>query len=204
MKPTKVQSVSIYLLQNYGKQVGTIELNKLLYLIDAAFYRLFGRTVSGLSYIRYDKGPYTRQITDELSELIDYEVLREYKPSRGYSKFLKVAWCKGKNPRFEPEMEAEEKEVTNQVFRKVRGLSPRDLERLAYKTEPMQEIIERERILGYLLLGEPIDFHKLKRDSFMQEYLENLERPISSEDNEHKEFLQKEWSEFDSLLQKER
>ena len=203
MKPTKVQSLGIYLLQSYGKQIGTIELNKLFYLIDSAFYRLFGRTVSDLSYIRYDKGPYTRQIADSLIELIDYEVTREYKPSRGYSKFLKVAWCKGNNPRFEPEMEAEEKEVVNQVLRKVGGLNPWDLERLAYKTEPMQEIIERERKLGYLLLGEPVDFQKLQRNSFMQEYLENLRRPISSEDNEHKEFLQKEWAEFDSILEKE-
>jgi uncharacterized phage-associated protein len=198
---TKIQSVGLHILSKYGKEAGTIELNKLFYLADVASYRLFGKTVSGTKYIRAEMGPYSRAISQELCLLEGKQIKRETKPSKGFSSFPKVAWSVTQETKIEPELAPEENEIINQVLDKVRGLAPRDLEKLSYQTEPMTDILTKEVKNNCPLLQEPLDFTKIKRDEFMQEFLTDQKTPLSEEEKEHIKYYDREWQEVELMLQ---
>jgi hypothetical protein len=197
----KIQNVGVYILSQYGKEAGTIELNKLFYLVDVASYRLFGETISGTKYVRAERGPYSRAISQELCLLKDKQIKMETKPSKGFSAFPKVAWSLMQETKIEPELKLEEKEIINQVLEKIRGLAPRDLEKLSYKTEPMLQILAKESQLNCPLFQVPLDFTQIKRDEFMQEFLSNLKTPISEEERKQSEHYDKEWQEVELMLQ---
>jgi len=198
---TRIQSVGLYLLAKYGKEAGTIELNKLFYLVDVASYRLFGKTVSGTEYIRAEKGPYSRSISRELCLLEGKQIRRETKPSKGYSSFPKVAWSVVEGAAAESDLAPVEQELITQVLDKVKGLTPQELERLSYRTEPMLHIVDEEKKASCPLLQEPLDFKDIERDGFMQEFMSNLTRPISEEEREQIEYYNKEWEEVELMLQ---
>src|SRR4030042_1716930 len=197
---TRIQSVGLYLLAKYGKEAGTIELNKLFYLVDVASYRLFGKTVSRTKYIRAEKGPYSRAISQELCLLEGKQVKRETKPSNGFSPFPKVAWSVAEGTATESDLTPVEQELIGQVLDKVKGLTPQELERLSYKTEPMLHILDEEKKTNCPLLQEPLDFKDIERDEFMQEFMSNLKKPISEEEREQIEYYSKEWEEVELML----
>jgi hypothetical protein len=201
LAPTKLQNLAVYLINKLDREIGTIEFIKLIYLSDIAHYRIFGRTITGSRYFRYPKGPYTKDFANQVSELEAYEVTRQIKPSRGYSQFPKIAHKKGGNPRFEPSLEPAEREIADQALLMMKDLEPVELEKLAYKTEPMQAIIEREQKSGQILLGEPLDFSLVKRDSYMKKVLENRASNHSATTKEYEAFLKQERKEFTKLLQ---
>jgi hypothetical protein len=198
---TKIQNVGLYILTKYGKEAGTIELNKLFYLIDVASYRLFGETMSGTSYIRAEKGPYSNAISQELCLLQGKQIKRETKPSKGFSTFPKVAWSVTQETRIEPNLTPTEQELINQVLDKITSLTPRDLEKLSYQTEPMLHILAEEKKANCPLLQEPLDFEHIKRDEFMQEFISNLKTPISEEERKQIEYYDREWEEAELMLQ---
>lgn len=198
--PTKLQNLAVYILDKLDREIGTIEFVKLVYLVDVAYYRIFGRTLTNLKYFRYPKGPYTKEFADEIGELEAYEVTRQIKPSRGDSQFPKTAHKKGKNRRFQPSLGPEEQEVVDQVLLVAKDLKPMELEKLAYRTEPMQVIIKREREAGQMLLGEPVDFGFVKRDLYMEKILRNRASKESAITKEYEHFLREERQEFQKLL----
>lgn len=198
--PTKLQNLAVYILDKLDRELGTIEFVKLIYLIDVTYYRILGRTLTNLEYFRYPKGPYTKEFADEIGELEAYEVTRQIKPSRGDSQFPKTAHKKGKNQRFRPSLEPEEQEVVDQVLLVAKDLKPMELEKLAYKTEPMQAIAKQEREAGQILLGESIDFTLVKRDPYMEKLFKNRASKESAITKEYEDFLQEEREEFQKLL----
>jgi len=198
---TKIQSAGLYILTKYGKEAGTIELNKLFYLVDVASYRLFGKTISGTKYIRAEMGPYSRAISQELCLLEGKQIRMETKPSRGFSSFPKVAWSVIQEITMESDLALEEQELINQILDKVKGLSPRDLEKLSYKTEPMLHILDEEKKTNCPLLQEPLDFKIIERDEFMHKFISNLKTPISEEERKQIEYYDREWEEVELMLQ---
>jgi hypothetical protein len=198
---TKIQNVGLYILSKYGKEAGTIELNKIFYLVDVASYRLLGKTISGVTYIRAEKGPYSRSISQELCELDGKQLKRETKHSRGFSPFPKVAWSVTEDSKKEPDLMPEEKEIINQVLDKIKGLSPQDLEKLSYKTEPMLHILDEEKKANCPLLQETLDFTKIEQDEFMRDFLANSRTPISGEERKQIEYYDREWKRVELMLQ---
>ncbi|MFC1917515.1 Panacea domain-containing protein [Chloroflexota bacterium] len=197
----KIQSTGLYILSKYGKEAGTIELNKLFYLVDVASYRLFGKSISNTKYIRAEKGPYSRAISEQLFLLDGKQIKRTKKPSKGYSSFPKIAWTAIEETQTEPELDSVEKELINQVLQKIKGLAPKDLEKLSYQTEPMLDILEKESKSKCDTLQEPLDFSKIKRDEYMQEFLDNYQKPLSEEEKKQKEYYDREWKQVEVVLQ---
>jgi len=199
--PTKLQNLAVYIIDKLDREIGTIEFVKLVYLIDIAYYRIFGRTLSNLKYFRYPKGPYTKEFANEISELEAHEVTRQIKPSKGHSQFPKTAHKRGENPRFQPSLKPEEQEVVDQVLLVAKDLEPLELEKLAYRTEPMQAIVKREQEAKQMLPpGEPIDFSLVKRDPYIEELFKNRASKDSTITKEYEGFLQEERKEFEKLL----
>jgi hypothetical protein len=199
--PTKLHHLIAYLVNALDAKIGRIELVKLVYLIDVEYYRLFGETLTGLDYIRHEKGPYTKSISEAADEMDGYELTVSIEPSSGFSQYLKHSHGKGNIYRFEVQLEPAELWLVEQVLQRVKDLSPRQLEGEAYKTEPMQAIIQREKDTGEQLICAPLDFGLIKRNAFMVEWLKNKAALSGQTDPEYEEFLRQERAELESLLQ---
>lgn len=209
MEPKRVQIIQglapihrliVYILKKLGRELGTVELVKIVYLIDIEFFKLFGRTLTGLNYIRHELGPYTRKISEAVTDLEEKEgkiIETHIVPSRGYSPIPKKSHKLGKEVKFEPGLRPEEQEVTSQVLRKMKNLSVKQLEKLAYETEPMRDILEKEKRAKVKLYGADLDFSLVKRDEFMKRWLANREK--EKKNLEYDQFLEKEKSEFSRI-----
>ncbi len=188
-----IHRLIVYILKKLDRELGTVELVKIVYLIDVEYFKLFGKTLTGLSYIRRELGPYTRDISNAATELEEKEgeiFETRLVPSKGFSPIPKKSHKLKEEVRFEPELAPEKREVVNQVLNKIKSLSPKQLEKESYKTEPMQEILKKEKRVKEKLHGARIDFSLIERDKFMERWLAN--RKKTKKDLDYDQYLEKE------------
>ena len=196
-----IHRLIVYIFKKLGRELGTVELVKIVYLIDVEHFRLFGKTLTGLSYIRHKLGPYTRKISDAVTDLeergegvIETRVV----PSRGHSSIPKKSHKLVKEVKFETDLLSVEQEVASQLLKKIKSLDIKQLERESYKTEPMQVILEKEKMAEIKLYGAELDFSLIKRDKFMERWLAN--RAKQAKDLEYDHYLERERHEFAELM----
>jgi len=197
-----IHRLIVYILEKLDRELGAVELVKMVYLIDVEFFRLFGRSLTGLDYIRHNLGPYTRRISEAVIDLEEKEkgiVKTHLTLSKGLSSILKRSHKLIKEVKFEPELLPEEQEVTSQFLEKAKNLNVKELEKLAYETEPMKAILEKERKTKTQLNGAGLDFSLIKRDEFMKGWITN--RAIEKKDLEYNQFLEKEREEFSRFIE---
>lgn len=189
-----IHKLIAYILKKLDRELGAVELVKIVYLIDVEYFKLFGETLTGLNYIRQKLGPYTRDISNAVIDLEEREgekiVETRLIPSKRHSSIPKRSHKLKKEVRFEPGLEPEEKEVINQVISAIESLTPKQLEKESYKTEPMKEIIEKEKRVKENLYGAPLDFSLIKRNEFMKQWLDN--RKKIKDDLEYDQYLEEE------------
>jgi len=199
--PNKVHHLIYHVVRSLDREFGAIELMKIIFLIDVTYWRLFGKTIVGVQYIRHRKGPWAPDISEAAKDMYDHELNHRFCLSRGSSQFLKKACSLGARPRFEPELLPEEAEVTRQTLGVIGHLSPRELESLAYDTEPMRAIVDKEIRFGRVLRGTPLDLDLIERDTFMLRWLKNREATKDTPpDEEYERWKQKERRELEELL----
>lgn len=195
-----IHRVIAYILKKLDKDLGSVELVKIVYLIDVLYFRLFGKTITGLKYIRWELGPYTREILNAAADLEERGRIIETQltPSRGISSIFKRSHKLKKEVKFEPSLLPEEIEVINCMLNKIKDFTPKKLEEESYKTEPMQKILEKEKKVKERLNGAPLDFSLIKRDEFMERWITNQKK--EEEDLEYTQYLEKEKKELDELI----
>jgi len=192
-----IHRLIVYIFKKLGRELGTVELVKIVYLIDVEFFKFFGRTLTGLNYIRHELGPYTRKISEAVTDLEEKEgkiIKTRLCLSKGHSSIPKKSHKLEGEVKFEPDLLPEEQEVANQLLNKIGDLSVKQLEKIAYRTEPMQAILEKERKTNVRLNGAELDFSLIKRDEFMEKWIANREK--DKKNSEYDQFLAKEKSEF--------
>jgi hypothetical protein len=92
--------------------------------------------------------------------------------------------------------------IINSVLARVRGLAPRQLEKLAYDTEPMKQMTDAEaRLDGALLLDQPVDLSLVEPDPLMARWRENRRRYLASPDPEREKELEQEGHEWCQVLE---
>jgi hypothetical protein len=197
MNPTKLQSLLLYIIENLNHNVGSIELAKILYLVDVESMSLVGHTISGEEYTRQKKGPLSRNFKNALDSMNGFEVALVIVPTR--SGIPKNCHSVGKKLRFVPQLDDSDILAANRVLNRIGGLAPIDLEKLAYNTEPMKIIIDKEKKLGKSLNGEILDLNSIAPHPIISKWRDNMKvREIP--DPEYDEFLKQESEEIDSIL----
>lgn len=197
MNPTKLQSLLLYILENLNRDVGSIELAKILYLVDVESISLVGHTISGEEYTRQKKGPLSRNFQNALALMNGFEVALVVVPKQ--SGISKKSHSIGKKPRFLPKLDETDVLAANRVIKRISGIAPIDLEELAHDTEPMKIIIEKERKLKKSLIGEVLDLNSITPHPVISKWRENMkiqEKP----DPKYEEFLKRESEEIDNIL----
>ncbi len=192
-----IHRLIVFIFKKLGRELGTVELVKIVYLIDVEFFKSFGKTLTDINYIRHELGPYTRKISEAVTDLEEKEgkiIKTRLCFSKGYSSILKKSHKLEREVKFEPDLLPEEQEIANQLLNKIKDLSVKQLEKLAYGTEPMQAILEKERKANVKLNGAELDFSLIKRDEFMKKWIANREK--DKKNSEYDQFLTKEKDEF--------
>ena len=197
--PTNLQKLIVFVISELNRGIGAIELAKLIYLIDVEKMKLTGQTMTGEEYVRLQKGPLARNFQNCINEIDDYEIKITVGPSRGFSQFEKKEHEIGGNPRAEFSLDSIDLVIARKVLNRIGHLRPLALERLSYDTEPMQDILQREKEAGDFLKGETLDLNLIKPDLGLQLWRENM-KTEQELDPEYEEFLKIENQEIDRIL----
>lgn len=166
MKPNKLQTVILYVLENIGRPLGTIELRNIIYLIDVESATTNGIMMTGDTYVREEWGPQGINIRSSIEEMEGYEI-KKTSILNEKSGITKRSHMPGDKPRFIGTLEPRDISVINSVFEKIEGLSPIQLTRMCFHTYPMEDIRARED--EEKLVGEELDF---KVDDFDEDLLD--------------------------------
>lgn len=152
----KLESTIVRLLQKIDRPVSRTELIKFLYLIDIEFAQLYDRSLTGTPFVRHHFGPYSADIVDVAERLnaVGVIVVDVTASAYGGSRYEYSICPSGRN--VELSLEPRERRVIDSVVDGVRDLSLEHIKRVAYATEPMRRVRERERRLEVVRLGEEL------------------------------------------------
>lgn len=131
---SKNKQFLVYLVSNHS-ETSITSLMKLAYLVDLISVGKNAKQISSYEYIRYFYGPYCKDISTDLEDLLKNGVIKSE------SKYLgSVAECvifeKNEDIDFN-KLDEEEKEVINGSLSEFNGYGAKVLTEVAYKTKPM-------------------------------------------------------------------
>jgi hypothetical protein len=198
LHPTKLQSLILYIVQNLHRELGGIELAKIIYLIDVEMMRNVGRTITGESYSRAPIGPLAHDFSCAINTMLGFEITIREEQSKGYSGINKNCHILGDDPRFKPELDDLELLFAHKVLKEIGQLSPIQLENLAYETEPMKAIVEEEKTTGQER-GKVLNLSLINQNPAYRRWRENISKP-QKRDPEYEQFLESEALEIDELI----
>ena len=148
--PTKLQNLIVFIVAEIGRDLGAIELAKIVYLIDAESVCLIGETITGERYTRQEKGPLPENFGNAIDGMDGFEINVSISASRGNSSFPKHKHVLGTNLRFQPMLNSSKSEIARRVIRRIKDLDPMRKEKLAYESEPMLLIVKKKKTLDIL------------------------------------------------------
>src|SRR5690606_24360644 len=122
---------------------GATKLNKILYFSDFEAYGLWGRSITGATYIRLDRGPAPREILPTLLEMEDAgEIYREARTYFHLTQNVVVPLIDADLDVFEPR----ELELVDSVIRELRHLDPNHVSVLSHLDAGWRDARNREVI----------------------------------------------------------
>jgi len=189
--PTKLKRLILFIVRNLDRELGSIELAKLAYLTDIEKMRFVGQSITGEEYVRRDFGPLARNFQDAIRSMLNHEVIRSYAVSGGWSGMTKFCHRPGPNPRFDHELDPIDEAIARRALAKYGHLSPIQLERRAYDTEPMK--------LPELKKGDVLDLELVERDERALRWRRNKTHQLREKDPEYEAFLAEERQEIEKL-----
>lgn len=170
---TRLENTILYLLERMqlkGKRnLSKFELFKFLYLLETESYKFTGKSFfdSSVSFVRDKNGPISIDVYNAINFLKDtkYINLTEIKKEDyDYPRHCISLKSKIKNIA----LSDSEKLFINSVIESYINLSIKDLKKIVYATEPMDEIIKEEKKRRVKFLkGEKINFNRIPLDEDM-------------------------------------
>lgn len=167
---------------NYSpRPLNRTELVKTIYLIDCEHAKLYGTTLTGITYLRDNFGPFSWDIPNTLDELsedglisikvahnmfgspmflhetqIPYDITKEV-AATSYLGVPDEFYSQGSLEGIYDNLDKEEVKLVFYIIKRIKNLSLRRILRLAYSTEPMRNILREERLLNKKLYGRVIE-----------------------------------------------
>jgi uncharacterized phage-associated protein len=138
MDPRTEQLIA-YIISNH-ERTSVTSLMKLCYLIDLVSVQKTKEKITGLNYIRYHYGPYTKQIHSYLENLINNKIIKdsiEY-TTTGYD--FCVYTLNEESSYIFDQLTDDQKKIADEVLGMLSGYGARALTDIAYKTKPMRAL----------------------------------------------------------------
>jgi len=195
--PTPLHKLIVFILRELKRELGAIELAKIIYLVDVESIKLLGRSISGDEYLRRERGPLPTGFYRAIEEMKGAEVNVVIHPRFLWPKHSHGLGSTIRFPcNFEPEIEA----VVRRVLERLAPLRPRQIEQLAYETEPMMHILATEQERGFIIEGVTVDLSKVEMNQRLARWRENKARHLANADPEYEAFLEGERREAQEIL----
>ena len=154
---SKTHQLLIYIVKNYTTDVSATGLMKLSYIVDLVSIGKGQPQISTFDYIRYNYGPFSKNIYEYVNDLVKTGVLQEESQMGAMGdEFIVYRFNKRFKPSFE-NLAIVEKQVIDEVLTSLKGYGAKALTELAYRTKPMQKI--GAAIGNKKGLNEPLDLH---------------------------------------------
>ena len=182
-----------------GRELGGIELAKLVYLVDIEKLRFFGETFTGEEYIRAPKGPLARNFRAAIARMNGHEIEVRKVPSKGNSAWGKNCHRPGPDPRFSPDLSPIDQVILDRVLERVQPLTLFELVDLAYQTEPMRAVHGQATAGGTGTGRAVLDLGLIRRNERFLQWRLNTQVPREP-DPEYEDFLEKEKAEVSLIL----
>ncbi len=181
--PTSFHKLVGFILRELNREVGAVELAKIIYLTDVEAMELLGRSVSEDEYTRQKKGPLPMHFYPIIRDLDGAEIEIVIKPT-----IFRPKHCHrlGKELRFEFDLTPEQEAVARRVIDKVRDLRLSAIVKLAYETKPMIKLLKTEEASGRgKLLGEHVDLSEVDQNPRLARWRRNRAKQKSKPDPEY-------------------
>ncbi|HEV7951758.1 MAG TPA: type II toxin-antitoxin system antitoxin SocA domain-containing protein [Candidatus Saccharimonadales bacterium] len=147
IKPEKLREVLLYVLEKVGAKpnVGETVLYKLLYFIDFDYYEKYGKSITGLTYVRNHYGPTPalqtfNSIVDAMKGADELEVVTTPYFNHTQKKYLPVVKANLEN------LSAQELEHINTEIARLADKSANELSELSHKDTPWLASKDKEAI----------------------------------------------------------
>lgn len=205
----KLQSLIVYVLQQFPRKLWRTELVKVLYLIDCEWYKLYEKTFTEVRYVREKKGPLAYDFYDASNALVEGNFISMQSfPGWNRTSFQYGIGTTGMELQLNPEVE----QIANFVMDQLKDKNFDEILSIAYSTAPMQSIQRTERRLSPsgngILRGMGLNMDKLNRPKpkfTLEELRENLNKLDLSErgsDEEYTQQIAKEHAELTPLRER--
>jgi uracil-DNA glycosylase family 4 len=146
-EPSLLQKVIFRIIQKTGS-VSKFKLTKLLYLLDWQEIKDAGNVLTGCYYIFQKEGPLATGLSRALDEMENHEVSLQF---RGRMPI----YFPGDDIRYDMELPEEVARKVNLVLERYGELTNAQIKTQAYLTEPMRNILRRQRH-GETMLNHPL------------------------------------------------
>ncbi len=144
---TPEANVALTVIEFLG-QLSYFKLTKMLYLIDLSARQELGHTLTGMTYIRQQDGPWAPSLTRAMNNLSDFEIL--------WTTIGKLPNVRsGPSPRIRPQLDEREADLVLRAVKKYGSLSNTGIKIAAYRTKPMQYVLKAEAA-GLSMLNKPV------------------------------------------------
>jgi len=194
--PSALERLIFRIQTGMDRELGGIELAKIVYLVDVEYCQFFGETFTGEEYIRAPRGPLARGFAVAVARLSGHELIVFKEPGR--TQWGKNCHRPGPSPRFSPDLDPTAESIVTRVLRQVGPLSPVQVEQVAYGTEPMQAILAAEKADGPKT-GQLLDMKLVTRSAAYLRWRANQDA-VAEADPEYEEFIRVERMEVEPLL----
>lgn len=148
VSPEKLREVLLYVLEKVGAKpnVGETVLYKLLYFIDFDYYEKYGKSITGLTYVRNHYGPTpTRSFVDVVKQMESNDELEVI--STKYFKNIQKKYLPNKKSDLH-ELEAKELQHINETLARLGDKTATELSELSHYDTPW--VVAKQ--------GEPIQY----------------------------------------------
>lgn len=139
--PDRFDRALVYVVRALG-QVNVTKLEKILYLADLEHFHRTGKTLTGARWVRYKLGPLAKRLVHARDDMVDREI-RVSGEVQG-DKQAQV-YRPGPSPRFEPDLNPEERRNLDRIIELARPLNADQMIRFAYNTTPMRFLLSKEQ-----------------------------------------------------------
>ncbi|ONK21239.1 hypothetical protein BLX87_23230 [Bacillus sp. VT-16-64] len=201
MELNKKEELMYYFIKKFPQVLGRTQIIKAIYLLDCEWFKSFGETYSGLEYKRDYNGPFDVDFYEGIDELIANGFILEHKYNFnngvGYEyhdinmDFSESGFNLNPVARY----------IADEIVEKLSNKDTQAFLDLAYKTEPMLEILNQE--CNEKFYGRKLDMGKLRKSpeplfdfEEIKKIANNLDTSIRGSDDEYNRAIIKEMSEL--------
>ncbi|MGE5483699.1 MAG: type II toxin-antitoxin system antitoxin SocA domain-containing protein [Ignavibacteriales bacterium] len=203
-----LEAILIGLLRKIGRTVTRTELVKILFLFECTYYKLYGRSFTGVQFVRHNYGPHCEEVIQAAHRLERAGLVNTWHTPNYFGGLTYYYCLTDAGARPATKVAPEEERLITYIAGLTKPLSLELTKRIAYSMPPMMEILREEAVAGYKVIGRRLNMDKM-RPSVEKKPISRLKKAFAEidlaprgTDQEYSETILNEWRELQPYRQK--